>query len=218
MKEVLEKFFGSFYGSTKTVEVISEQKTGVFERADDKACAGCEGNTKSFFEGCDQKVLRCDAGEQEVEVIELELFVANYNGLKKLRPNYVCDLLMVGDDKVVFCDLACYNPKYIDSFVKSDGTKQLGKRLTVWRQIENSIEKLTGVPEIADEILSKSKKIGLFAYRRKEKIVTDLVDRTVLTGMRSLIDPTKDAATNIGKLGKGFQFIEVVYPETYIWK
>lgn len=41
MKEVLEKFFGSFYGSTKTVEVISEQKTGVFERADDKACAGC---------------------------------------------------------------------------------------------------------------------------------------------------------------------------------
>lgn len=218
MKEVLEKFFGSFYGSPKSVKVISEQKTGVFERADDKACAGCEGSTKSFFEGCDQKVLRCDAGEQEVEVIELELFVANYNGLKKLTPKYVCDLLMVGDDEVVLCDLACYNPKYLKSFVKSDGTEQLGKRLTVWRQIGNSIEKLTDVPEIAGEILSKSKRIGLFAYRRKEKIVTDLVDRTALTGMRSLIDRTKDAATNIGKLGKGFQFIEVVYPETYIWK
>lgn len=218
MKGVLEKFFGSFYGSPKSVKVISEQKTGVFEHADDKACAGCARNTKSFFEGCDQKVLRCDAGEQEVEVIELELFVANYNGLKKLRPNYVCDLLLVGDDKVVFCDLACYNPKYIDSFVKSDGTEQLGKRLAVWRQIDNSIEKLTGVPEIAGEILSKSKRIGLFAYRRKEKAVTDSVDSTALTGMRSLIDPTKDAATNIGKLGKGFQFIEVVYPETYIWK
>ena len=58
----------------------------------------------------------------------------------------------------------------------------------------------------------------MFAYRRKEKIVTDLVDRTALTGMRSLIDRTKDADANIGKLGKGFQFIEVVYPETYIWK
>ena len=218
MKEVLEKFFGSFYGSTKTVKVISEQKTGVFERADDKACAGCARNTKSFFEGCDQKVLRCDAGEQDVEVIELELFVANYNGLKKLRPNYVCDLLMVGDDKVVFCDLACYNPKYLKSFVKSDGKPQKGKRQHAREQIENSIEKLTGVPEIADEILSKSKRIGLFAYRRKEKIVTDLVDSTALTGMRSLIDRTKDADANIGKLGKGFQFIEVVYPETYIWK
>ena len=218
MKEVLEKFFGSFYGSTKTVKVISEQKTGVFERADDKACAGCEGNTKSFFEGCDQKVLRCDAGEQEVEVIELELFVANYNGLKKLTPKYVCDLLMVGDDEVVLCDLACYNPKYLKSFVKSDGTEQLGKRLTVWRQIDNSIEKLTDVPEIAGEILSKSKRIGLFAYRRKEKIVTDLVDSTALTGMRSLIDRTKDADAIIGDLKEGFQFIEVVYPETYIWK
>lgn len=114
--------------------------------------------------------------------------------------------------------MACYNPKYLKSFVKSDGTKQLGKRLTVWRQINNSIEKLTGVPEIADEILSKSKRIGLFAYRRKEKAVTDLIDRTVLTGMRSLIDRTKDADANIGKLEKGFQFIEVVYPETYIWK
>ena len=39
MKEVLEKFFGSFYGSTKSVKVISEQETGVFERADDKSCA-----------------------------------------------------------------------------------------------------------------------------------------------------------------------------------
>ena len=36
--------------------------------------------------------------------------------------------------------------------------------------------------------------------------------------MRSLIDRTKDADANIGKLEKGFQFIEVVYPETYIWK
>ena len=48
--------------------------------------------------------------------------------------------------------------------------------------------------------------------------MTDLIDRTVLTGMRSLIDRTKDADANIGKLEKDFQFIEVVYPETYIWK
>lgn len=218
MREVLEKFFGSHYGSTKTVKVISEQKRGVFERADDKACADCQTHSSSFFEDCDQKVLRCDAGEQEVEVIELERFVENYNSLKKLRPKCVCDLLMVGDDEVVFCDLACYNPKYLKSFVKPDGTKQLGKRLTVWLQINNSIKKLTGVPEIADEILSKSKRVGLFAYRRKEKRVVDLADSTALVGMRSLIDRTKDADTNIGDLDYGFLFMEVVYPETYIWK
>lgn len=218
MKEVLEKFFGSHYGSTKTVRVISEQKRGVFERADDKACADCQTHSSSFFADCDQKVLRCDAGEQEVEVIELELFVENYNGLKKLPSSSSCDLLMVGGDEVVFCDLACYNPKYIEPFVKSDGTKQIGKRLMVRLQIEHSVKTLMDVPEIADEILPKSKRIGLFAYRRKEKRVADWADSTALVGMRSLIDRTKDAYTNIGDLDYGFLFTEVVYPETYIWK
>lgn len=219
MKELLELYFGKHYQSPKSVSVISDIRKGRFSLSDSKACSDCNIHTPETEIDCDKIVVNFDTDEREVEVIQFETFVDNYNNLKAIPNGSKCDLLLVGEDKIVFCDMTCSMSTYIEPYVKKDGTERIGKRETVKRQIANSISLLLNVQEIAPGVGKKKEKIALFAYRVKGEKLSDSFDSKVISKMQSF-------GVNRGKLAKelmysdmdnGFLFTEIKYPEVYSW-
>lgn len=89
----------------------------------------------------------------------------------------------------------------------------------VRKQLENSITLLVGVPEIFDEIKSKSDKEALFAYREKRKSMDDEVDSLASERMHSFnVDISKTMGEPMyADMSNGFVLAEIRYPDTYIW-
>lgn len=219
MKELLETCFGKHYQSTKQVSVNCKTLKGQIPFADPKACADCKIHTPEQEATCDKVVLYCNTSDQEIDAIELESFIDNYKHLKNIPSGKKCDLLLVGENKIVFCDLTCSLSKYIDLFVMADGTPKTGKRTMVRTQIGNAIALLMAVPEIATTIDLKTDKVAMFAYREKPDTVTNTFDKRIVETMRSFGVKTDKV---LGKpmfsdMGNGFVFTEVRYPEPYVW-
>lgn len=219
MKELLEQYFGKHYQSPKQAIASCVIRSGRFSLADSKACGDCQKFTPEHETDCDKVVINVDSGEHNVECIQLEQFIGNYANLKSISSGKKCDLLLVDDERIVFCDMTCSKAKYIDPYMMKDGTEKIGKRNSVRKQIENSISLLQNVPEIASEIKGKSSRRSLFAYRVKDVPIDDNFDSKVKVGMQSFI-------VNVDKISKepmlsdmdnGFLFIEIKYPDIFIW-
>lgn len=220
MKELLESYFGQHYRSTKRVSVTCRKCCGQFDSVDTKACLDCKEQTPEGEEPCDKVVLKCFSSDKEVEKIELESFLDNYANLQDVQKKSRCDLLFVGDDKIVFCDMTCSRAKYIEMFRRKDGTVRMGKRNIARKQLTDSISLLMNVPEIAGEISVKSQKVALFAYREKESELNDDLDKMTLRRMRSFIGIDRSGAIDnlmYSDIDYGFHFAEVEYPQIYIW-
>lgn len=219
MKGVLEDHFGKHYGSTKRAHVTCRICHGEFSFADAKACADCKIHTPGNEAVCDKVVWKCNSSETEVEVLRLEEFIDNFSRLKAIPSGRKCDLLLVSNDKIVFCEMTCCQAKFIEPFEMKDGTPKIGKRNMVRKQLENSITLLVGVPEIFDEIKSKSDKEALFAYREKRKSMDDEVDSLASERMHSFnVDISKTMGEPMyADMSNGFVLAEIRYPDTYIW-
>lgn len=142
MKELLEQYFGKHYQSPKQAIASCVIRSGRFSLADSKACGDCQKFTPEHETDCDKVVIYVDTNEHNVECIQLEQFIDNYANLKAISSGKKCDLLLVDEEKIVFCDMTCSNAKYIGPYIMKDGTKKIGKRNTVREQIENSISLL----------------------------------------------------------------------------
>lgn len=220
MKELLEQYFGKHYGSPKQALAESEIKNGVFELADMKACGDCKTHTPEIEAVCDKTVLIIDSNGKDVECIQLERFIDNYTHLKAIQSGKKCDLMLVGEDKVVLCDMTCSKAKYIDPFDRKDGSQQTGKRNTVRKQIANAILLLRDVPEIASGIDKRVRKIALFAYRVKDSAEgMDDFDGKVRSGMRFFSEPAERLISEpmYAEMEGGFVFTEIRYPNKYMW-
>lgn len=219
MKALLEKYFGPHYNSTKKVKVACNTKTGIFACWDSKACNDCNIKTPQMESECNHVVFYCDAKSNEVDIIDFESFLNNFTGLKALPSGKKCDLLLVGKDKIVFCDMTCSNAKYITPYVMKGGTGKIGKRNTVKGQLRNSITVLTNVQEIAAEIDQKANRIALFAYREKPQIKADDFEKGILSQMQkfSTINNRLNEEPMFSDIGNGFIFTEIKYPNTYLW-
>ena len=218
MKGLLEKHFASHYHSTKQVEVESRLEKGGFCCCDQKACTECGKSFPHIETDCNHVVLSCETGDKETEVLELEAFLNNFNGLKALPSGQKCDLLIEGENVVVFCDMTCSKAKYIAPFVMKDGTEKIGKRNSVKRQIENTISVLMDVPEIAAAISMKNKRIALFAYREKPEDDRDDFDKGVFKQMSSFnaIDICSFEESMYTDMNHGFLFTEVKNPNVFV--
>lgn len=218
MKGLLEKHFAKHYHSTKQVEVESRLEKGRFCCCDQKACTECEKSFPHIAAGCNRVVVFCETGDKAAEVLELESFLNNFNGLKALPSGQKCDLLMEGKDVIVLCDMTCSKAKYIAPFVMKDGTEKIGKRNSVKRQIENTISVLMDVPEIAAAIDMKNKRFALFAYREKPENNGDDFDKGVSKQMSSFnaIDICSFEESMYTDMNHGFLFTEVKYPNVFI--
>lgn len=219
MKELLEAFFGKHYQSTKQETADCHILKGLFTQTDSKACGDCRTHSPAVEVDCDKVVLKCNSSEQLLEVIELEKFINKYAHLKALPSGRKCDLLLVGKDKIVLCDMTCSKAKFIDPFTMKDGTPKIGKRNVAKEQICCSIKLLMEVPEIAADINQKKDKIALFAYREKPKSVNDDFYARFSGNMR-LFKAIEDKAFRepmFSDVENGFLFAEVRYPDTYYW-
>lgn len=219
MKELLELYFGLHYQSPKHAMVDSEIKNGRFSIVDPKACEDCKKFTPEHETDCDKVVIYVDSNEHNVECIQLERFIDNYANLKAIPSGKKCDLLLMDEDKIVFCDMTCSNAKYIDPYRMKDGTEKIGKRNSVRKQIENSITLLLNVPAIASKMKEKSSRIGLFAYRIKDIPIDDNFDCKVKASMRSFMANVDRSSTEpmFSDMGYGFLFMEVKYPNIFVW-
>lgn len=219
MKEILEDFFGVHYNSTKQVTASCSIAKGVISLSDTVACADCTMNASENEGKCDKIVLQCNTQEHEIEVIKLEEFISQYQNLKSIQSKRTCDLLLVDNRKVAFCELTCSNPKYISSFSMRDGRTKLGKRHIAKEQISNSVALLTSVPQIAEEINMMDSKIGLFAYREKTIRLGDSFDIDSLSKMRDFGTgvEAKVKEPMFSDMGYGFVFTEVRFPDVYKW-
>lgn len=215
MKELLEQNFGKHYKSTKIVQVFSETKFGKFSFVDLRACSDC----KIHKADCNHIVINVDSSDQVIEAIQLEAFLDNFTHLKSIQSGKKCDLMLVSEDKVVFCDMTCSMSKYINPYKMKDGQLKIGKRNTVKQQVANSITLLCDVPEINSEIIKKRNKIALFAYRIKDFDKCDIFDHKVGSNMTSF-DIRYEVLSNehmYSDISNGFLFTEIQYPEEYVW-
>lgn len=219
ISSLLELFFGSYYQSTKQVQVVSESKMGRFAFVDPKACFDCVARFPEQAGKCDQVVVCVDSATVAVEAIQLESIIGNFENLKAIPSGQKCDLLLVSDDKVVFCDMSCSMSKYINPFVMKDGTPKIGKRNMVRHQVGNSIALLHAVPEIAQELDCKRTKIALFAYRVKDEKPSDTFDQKVRSNMMSFGLKVDEISKEqlFSDIGYGYLFTETRYPNTYVW-
>lgn len=219
MKELLEKHFGKYYQSTKQVVADCSVKDGEFSFNDIKACNSCKTYSPEVEKGCEKVVFTCNSGKNKVETIQLEKFIDNYANLKMIPSGKKCDLLLVGERKIVFCEMTCSRPKYIVPYRMKDGTEKIGKRNTVRGQIENSITLLQSVPEISAEISVKAEKIALFAYREKPEVKKDDFDSQLTSKMKSFdaVGKAFEKEQMFSDMSNGFMFTEVKYPNVYLW-
>lgn len=219
MEKLLEGCFGKHYGSTKHATANCRVLKGQFIEVDLKACDDCRNHSPKIEACCDKAVLKCDSSGHNVKVIQLEEFIGNYANLKAILSGRRCDLLLVDENKIVFCDMTCSKPKYIDDFVMKDGAPKIGKRNTVRKQIGNSIKLLTDIPEIRKVIMQKKDRIALFAYREKPEPVGKDFYTPFSSNMRSfgmMEDKVLDDSM-YAEMENGFLFAEVRYPDVYIW-
>ncbi len=219
MKELLETYFGEHYHSPKKASASSDLVRGGKSFADEKACFDCKRCTPDAESTCDKVVFVCDTGESEVEAVALEDFLNNYNNLKSIPSREKCDLLLVGDEKIVFCEMTCSKAERIAPFKGEDGEQKIGKRNYARKQLGNSIKLLVDVEEIGKEILAKKDRIALFAYREKPETKKDELDTLVMTQMKGLniVGDKVSSETMYSDMENGFQFAEIKYPNVYRW-
>lgn len=127
----------------------------------------------------------------------------------------------VNHTKIVFCDLCCYEEKYVES---NDGNSYpQGKRAKARLQMERSIEVLVQESVTAVNLLTYPEKVCLFAWR--DYSVPDTPVRAErgnpLSNMQAMITSPSSMATHTTthhqQLGHGFTFMQIKYPTVYNW-
>lgn len=124
--------------------------------------------------------------------------------------------ILYGQNKIVFTDLTCIRPIYIESHIV-EGKQKEGKRAKVFKQIKDSITRLSGCPKISERIASYNEKIALFALRKKESAFdnTDEVQKSMQSFMRMTNEQTTNSIAQ--PMGNGFTFTTNEYPQSYPW-
>ena len=172
LKETVPQYFGI---NPNDVIVSIIRKDTPFTEVDAKACddasqkrynkEGTFNKYESICSNCDHVVLKVDNNGQEITVVNVEKYI-NSLPAKVSEGNKRCDLLMtngVSHDKIVFCDLCCYDEKFIEP--NDSALMPEGKRAFARQQMEQSVEFFLNVDVLNQHILTYPTKVCLFAYR-----------------------------------------------------
>ncbi len=203
------------------VNVPFEMQHGVFALSDAKSCADCKRKRPSRA-GCDENVVKVDSHGAEIVVVQFEEYLAQF---KSLNSEARCDLLMAESreegNKVVFCDLCCYDEKYVEP---NSGKYPEGKRAKARQQMRQSVELLCRADNVTKiRLLTYSEKVCLFAWRdpnipdepaipaRGNARANMQVFGSVVSNM------TAQATTHRQILAHGFTFMQIKYPSSYVW-
>ena len=216
MKRLLEIVYPSFHHLNRSIVVNEDTYDSDFTVTDWKACTDCQNNTPYFYNQCyHQEVLKVST-TKEIKLISLENYFQQFSDKKEIVSGNTCDYLLYGQNKIVFTDLTCIRPNYIDSHIV-EGKHKEGKRAQVFKQIKDSITRLSVCPEISEQIASYNEKIALFALRKKEFAFDHLDEglKPMVSFMRMTNEQTKLGIAQ--QMEYGFKFITNEYPKSYQW-
>lgn len=232
IESFLKDTFPRHYGvDPNMVNVPIERIQEPFSKADGKACndaASIRYNEKGVFDkyrevcsACDKVVLKVDNKGHEITIVEFENYINSLpnNQIAESR----CDLLMTDGyphNKIVFCDLCCYDEKYIEP---NSGHRSEGKRAFARKQMEESIEMFMGVDVLNLYILTYPEKVCLFAYRAYNAIQKPVkaqrgnVENNMQAMMVTPSSVSGSIVTENKVMNHNFIFVQNKYPTVYNW-
>lgn len=232
LKETLPRHYNA---NPDDIEIPMVVQNHPFTCVDNKACREAEStgeDKKGVFNkykniclNCDKVVLTVDNNGQSVRVVNFEEYIKQLPA-KATSNKGRCDLLMsdgIPHNKIVFCDLCCYDEKYIephDNIRMSEG-----KRAKARKQMEDSIEFFMQVDNslISQYILTFPKKVCLFAYKSYDSVQQPTRPQrgNVETSMQAMLTTPSSMSGQVITENKimdyKFTFVQNKYPNVYTW-
>ena len=201
------------YGLTRpNVQLRYKCLSGQFELGDEKACARCETRHR---DECNLKMMRINASNYVVTVVEHEDYINQFNG-KQLGKGKRCDYLMYDMEthhKIAFCDLGCYSEQYV----------QL-KQEVAHRQVCDSLKRFLDKPcgkefidRFTEKILIFGRRDRAIATAEKTQLSRGNVKGNMQIFLTNPISKSKilESKEIIGETN--VTFLIVNYPESYVW-
>lgn len=203
------------YGLMRTnVRLTHRQASRTFELGDPVACTDCKRRFPER-ENCNERVMKIDAGDCTITVVEHEAYISQFNGTQ-FGKGERCDFMMFDADrlrKVVFCDLGCYSEEHVEK-----------KQRKSHKQMCDSLMRLMN-RECGRSFINRFEEKVLIFGRRDRAVNPDNAPTPVRGNVREnmqafLTNPfskPKFAVSSEVVEGVSVSFIIVNYPEPYIW-
>lgn len=192
-----------------------------FAESDPKSCNSCLANPKRINRAnCNREILRVENNGVKIAVVEFEKYIEQFIGTDADIADR-CDLILTESgmvhNKIVFCDLCCYEEKYVEP---NNGKYPMGKRAKARQQMERSIDVLLKESTTAVNLLTYPEKVCLFAWRDYD--VPDVPVFGIHGNARSNVQVFSSVKSNMAsqttqKMEHGFTFVQVKYPSPYYW-
>lgn len=225
IEELLKQAFPSFYGKDpQSITVPLYRTSAPFAETDAASCNRCQSlPERACRRGCNREILRVDTRGKELAIVRFEDYVGQFANTGA-NVTERCDLLMtesgINHDKIVFCDLCCYEEKYVNP---NSGKHPEGKRAKARRQMKKSIEVLLQESVMAVNVLTYPERVCMFAWRDYD--VPDVPVRATRGDARANMQVFGSVASNMAAqttshqaiMEHGFTFIQMKYPSAYVW-
>ena len=214
-------FPNAFTHKPETINVHIDKKNAPFTMTDNRACGRCH-ELRPERENCNGEILKVNNNGHEIAVVDWEGYVGQFG--RATEGVSRCDLLMtesgVGHDKIVFCDLCCYEERYVEPHDDSEG-----KRAYAMNQMDESIEFILRNDNsvIKEYVLTFPEKICLFAWRDYDSPdgPVEAVRGDAMANVSAFLTTearlTNRKTTHQSVMGHDFIFMQIKYPSEYDW-
>lgn len=226
IENLLKNSFPTEYGLAPSSIVVPIVKYNApFHLTDRISCPQCKANaSRANRADCNEDILIVDNNGTAIDVVNFETYIQQFVGTAaNVRDR--CDFIITdsgeGHNKIVFCDLCCYEEKYVNP---NNGNRfPEGKRAKARQQMERSIEVLIEESVTAINLLTYPEKIFLFAWREYgvPDVPVNAARGNALNNMAALMTTASNMAahttTHHQQAGHGFTFMQIKYPSVFIW-
>lgn len=224
IQQLLKNIFPTEYGLAPSIVTVPIATYHVpFNLTDSRSCIQCKAK-RANRSSCNEDILRVDNNGNTIDVVDFETYIHQFDDTAA-NVHDRCDRIMAdsgaGHNKIVFCDLCCYEEKYVEP---NDGIRfPEGKRAKARKQMERSIDVLIQESVTAVNLLTYPEKVCLFAWREYgvPDVPVNAVRGNAQDNMRAMLTtPSNMAAQTTShhqKAGHGFMFMQIKYPSVYVW-
>ena len=224
IESLLRDIFPVQYGLIGAVNVPIRRHNSPFVCSDKNSCNSCHANPhRANRMHCNEEILKVNNNGKEIAVVEFEKYISQFENTNANIKDR-CDLLMsdsgMGHEKIVFCELCCYEEKFVEP---NDGMFPMGKRAKARQQMERSIKVLLEESTTAVNMLTYPEKVCLFAWRDYDVPDTHVAAKhrdaraNVQVFGASISNLAIQTTTHQQRLGHNFTFMQIKYPSVYHW-
>ncbi len=212
MKEILEASFSRRYGQLiKEHSVNQKVLEGCCSLVDRNACEQCQ---SYFKDNCGAETFIINTNSP-VCLLFIEDFI---NGIADLKTEK-CDYLIYDNNSIVLVDLYCGMSNYLGTHTV-DGKSKIGKIEKARNQIESTITLFLVGDELESKIAGMAKKLGVFAYRAKDKEMFVNAPIEVMKSEKAFLGLYNNIRSRklVFPLSNGFHFLTHPYPKCFNWE